>query len=182
MAFIQVHFGKSWKLASKLCLLGLLMQSCIPGLYKFNDTSFDPDITSFYVPPFDIQAGNAPPTITQTFEEALKLKIRRESQLEENDIDPDIEFQGKVSRFNVTPQAPEAGEAIGFNRLTIGISIDYVDNFHKENQEEYNWSQTFSFFADFGAGENLLDVQDQLIQDISDQIVEDIFNRAFTDW
>lgn len=181
MAFIPLHFGRNAKLGSTLCFLVVVIQSCIPGLYKFNDTSFDPNITSFYVSPFKIQSGNAPPTITQTFEEALKLKIRQESQLEENDVDPDIEFKGTVSRFDVTPQAPEAGEAIGFNRLSIGVAIEYVDHFHNE-QEEYNWNQTFTFFADFGAGENLLDVQDQLIQNISDQIVEDIFNKAFTNW
>lgn len=178
MEFIHLHFGK-------LLILSLLsvafVQSCIPGLYKFNGTSFDPEIKTFYIGTFEIQAQNAPPTITQTFEEALKIKIRRESPLKESDLDPDIEFKGKISNFLVTSEAPAAGELIGFNRLTIGLTIEYIDYFHGD-KPEYNWTQTFSFFADFGAEENLLDVQDQLIETISAQIVEDIFNKAFTNW
>lgn len=179
MELIHLHFGKKSRLM--LLLFVVLVQSCIPGLYKFNDTSFDPEIKTFYIGTFEIQSQNAPPTITQTFEEALKIKIRRESPLKENDLNPDIEFKGKISNFLVTSEAPAAGELIGFNRLTIGLTIEYVDYFHGD-KPEYNWTQTFSFFSDFGAEQNLLDVQDQLIETISAQIVEDVFNKTFTNW
>jgi len=165
---------------SSIIVILLLCQSCIPGLYKFTGTSFDPNIETFYVSPFETRTGNAPPTIGITFEEGLKLKIRRESKLSENDTNPNIEFKGTITRFDVQPQAPEAGETIGFNRLTIAIEIEYIDYFHDDDL--YNWKQTFSRFADFGANDNLLNVQDALIDEISQQILEDIFNKAFTDW
>jgi len=178
MKFIQIHSGK---ISMILVIAALLLcQSCIPGLYKFTGTSFDPNITTFYISPFDVRTGNAPPTIGITFEEGLKLKIRQESRLSEDDTNPNIEFKGTVTRFDVQPQAPEAGETIGFNRLTIAVEIEYVDYFHDDDL--YNWKQTFSRFADFGANDNLLNVQDALIDEIGQQILEDIFNKAFTDW
>lgn len=154
------------------------LQGCIPGLYSFKGTNFDPNIETFYVGSFEVRANNAPPTISQTFEETLKLKIRRESRLEENNLNPNIEFQGGISRFDVSPQAPEAGEAIGFNRLTIAVEINYIDNLN----EERNWKQTFSWFSDFDSDVNLLDIQDERIDEIFNQVVEEVFNRAFTDW
>ncbi|MEM9885785.1 MAG: LptE family protein [Bacteroidota bacterium] len=157
-----------------------LLHRCIPGIYGFKGTSFDPNIETFFIYPFELRANSAPPNITQTFEEGLKLKIRQESSIDENDTQPDIEFKGTITRFDVRPQAPEAGEAVGFNRLTITVEIEYTDNFH--NDEEYNWKQSFSRFEDFGAAVNLLDVQEELIDVIGQQIYEDIFNKAFTDW
>ena len=176
---IQIHYGKSFT-AFLLMSIFLCCQSCIPGLYTFTGTSFDPNIDSFFVFPFQLEARSAPPTLAQNIEEALKLKIRRESSLNQLDTDPDIEFQGTVTRFNVTPQAPEAGEAIGLNRLTISVQIEYIDNYH--NDDKYNWSQTFTRFEDFGANDNLLNVQDGLIEVITEQLLEDIFNKAFSDW
>lgn len=177
--FIQVHYGRATA-AAMVVITILCCQSCIPGLYTFTGTSFDPNIESFFVFPFDLEARSAPPTLAQNVEEALKLKIRQESRLQQLDTDPDIEFQGTITRFNVTPQAPEAGEAIGLNRLTISVKIDYIDNYHDD--DEYNWSQTFTRFEDFGANDNLLNVQDGLIELITEQLLEDIFNRAFSDW
>jgi hypothetical protein len=179
MAFIRVHFGNYRQLIIA-GLVSLSLSSCIPGLYKFNDTNFDPAIQTFYISPFEVRTDNAPPTITQTFEEALKLKIRRESPLREDDVAPQIEFKGTVTTFNVLPTTPQAGELVAFNRLTVTVDIEYLDHFH--NDEKLNWKQSFSRFADFSTEQNLLDVQTDLIQQIGDQIIEDIFNRAFTDW
>jgi len=175
MKSIQNHFGRLF-----VALLIFSLSSCIPGLYKFTGTTFDPNIETFFVFPFESRVSSAPPTITQTFEEGLKLKIRRESKLSENDTDPNIEFKGTITTYQSRPQAPEAGEAVGFNRLTISIEIEYIVNFHDD--EKYNWKQTFSRFADFNDGANLLDEQERLIEEISNQILEDIFNKAFTDW
>lgn len=183
MIFIQHLYGlkKCLFIWTSVATLSLCSIGCIPFIYDFDGTSFDPNIDSFYIHPFESQANSAPPTLVQNMEEGLKLKIRRESPIDEVDIDPDIEFKGTVTRFTVTPQAPEAGEAIGFNRLTISVKIDYIDNYH-DDEEEYNWSQNFSRFADFGANTNLLTVQDALIEEITEQLYEDIFNKAFTDW
>lgn len=155
-------------------LLSVLYVAC----YSFKGISIPPDVSTYYIPVFDIRAENAPPTIGQIFSETLKDKVRNESRLIWNEDSPDIEFNGSIIGFRVTPQAPQPGETVSFNRLEISVQIQFINN----KNEKKNWRQNFSFFNDFGTDQNLLDIQDQLIANIFDQITEDIFNRAFTDW
>ena len=146
--------------------------------YSFKGISIDPAIKTFYVSIFDNLSNDSPPTLGQDFTEVLRDKIRNESRLNLKDTDPDIDFTGSISSFRVSSEAPEPGETTSFNRLTITVAVDYVNNRDEDNK----WKKNFSYFANFDANQNLLDVQDALINTINDQIVEDIFNFAFTDW
>ena len=157
-----------------LALLLISQSSC----YSFKGISIDPTINSFYVTLFDNTTNDAPPTLGQDFTEVLRDKIRNESRLNLKDTDPDIDFTGSISGFRVSAEAPEPGQTTSFNRLTISVAVEYVNNRNEDNK----WKKSFSYFANFPANQNLLEVQDQLITTIHDQIVEDIFNFAFTDW
>ncbi len=158
-----------------LIMYCLIMQSC---KYSFKGTSIDPDVETFYVSVFDIKVLNAPPTIGQDFSNKLTEKIQRESRLNLSDTDPDISFEGALTRFEVTEPSPEAGERIAFNRLNVNVVVDFLD----KDREDEIWSQQFSYFSDFSTSQNLLDVQEELLEDIYDQLVEDVFNKAFTNW
>jgi hypothetical protein len=125
-----------------------------------------------------VAAPNAPPNINQTYSESLKLKISRESRLLLDERNPDIQFGGSITRYNVSAVSPEPGEFAALQRLEITVQIEYT-NFTDPEDE---WTQPFSFFADFAPSQNLLDVQDELIVTIFDQINEDLFNKAFTNW
>jgi len=151
---------------------------CQPSCYSFKGISIDPTINTFYVTIFDNLSNEAPPTLGQDFTEVLRDKIRNESRLRLKDTDPDIDFTGSISSFLVSSEAPEPGQTTSFNRLTITVKVDYVNNRNEDNK----WNRQFSFFANFDANQNLLDIQEELINSINDQIVEDIFNFSFTDW
>lgn len=166
------------KVSAPLCLLVLLSLLLSSGCYSFKGISIDPNINTFYVTLFDNFTSEAPPTLAQDFTEALRDKIRNESRLNLKDTDPDIDFTGKISSFRVTSEAPEPGQTTSFNRLTIVVAVEYVNNRDEDNK----WKRNFSFFDNFEANQNLLDIQDQLITTINNQLVEDIFNFAFTDW
>lgn len=148
------------------------------GCYSFKGISIEPGTNTFYVAPFDNSAPNALPTLPLTYTNLLIDKIRNESPLEPNEEEPDIEFRGTITGFRVTSEAPVSEQDIAFNRLTIRVLIEYINN----RDETKNWSTNFNHFNDFGADENLIDVQEQLIISIGDQLMEDIFNKAFTDW
>ena len=154
---------------------------CIPffqSCYSFKGTSISPTINTFYVDTFNDRSSNAPPTIGQDFSNLLIRKIQTESRLDPSDVNPDIEFKGTIQSFVVTAEAPQPGEEVSFNRLTIAVVVEYIDH---QNEEE-NWQSRFSFFNDFSNDVNLIDVQEELIDNIGDQLVEDIFNKAFTNW
>lgn len=159
-------------------LIFVVLMGIMQGCYSFRGISIDPEVNTFFVGDFEITAPNAPITISQDFAEALRDKIRLETRLTLADIDPDIEFTGAIVTYNVTALDPQPGEFTALNRLQIGVRIEYLSNKNKDDK----WQQTFSFFEDFPADQNLIDVEENLISLIFDQLTEDIFNRAFSDW
>jgi len=160
----------------------IILTWSIPSCYSFKGISIPPDISTFYVEQFQNSTVNGPADIGQQITESLRDIVLRSSRLSYNDTDPDIEFVGRVNRFDVTSVAPQESDGGRFgsslNRLQISVMIDYVNN----KNEEDNWSQSFSFFQDFESTEDLTSVQDELILTIFEQLTEDIFNRAFTNW
>ena len=157
----------------------LLLLPGISGCYSLKGYSIDgTGIETFYVDNFKINAPNAPATINQTFTEALKDKISRESRLVYTNLEPHIEFNGTIQSYIVSAVAPTPNEQTSFNRLTIHVAIDYTNHLDAKG----NWQKTFSHFADFPTDQNLLQVQDELITIIFTQILEDVFNQAFNNW
>ena len=121
---------------------------------------------------------NAFPDLDREFTESLKEKIRTQSRLIFDDRNPNIEFKGTIVDYRITSEAPEEGERVSLNRLTITLAIEYKDNTDDEN----SWKSNFSHFVNFDSSEDIASIQEDLVRDISDQLMEDIFNKAFTNW
>ena len=157
-----------------------LFSSC----YTFKSTGISPAINTFYVAEFDNNTSNVVPTLSYDFTQALLDKILKESRLTFTEFEPDIEFSGHISRYQVTSVAPEERNGVpttAFNRLDIGVQVEYI-NHKEEDAKKKEWNQQFSFYLDYESTTNLLDIQESLIEQINAQLVEDIFNRAFSDW
>jgi len=158
-----------------------LLNSCTVSL---KSTGIPPTINTFFIEEFENNARNVVPTLSYDFTQALVDKIRNESRLNYVDTDPDVIFSGAISRFQVTSVAPEENNGIAttaFNRLEMGVQVNYLNN-KEDDPKKKEWTQQFTFFVDFESDQNLLDVQESLIEALNDQLVEDIFNKAFTGW
>lgn len=171
---ISSRKGGGFVLACML-VVTILLGGCA---YGFKGISIPPDVNTFSVDNFRLSALAAPQAIEITFSEALRDKVRSESRLKYNADNPDVLFSGSVTSYQVSPQAPQEGSATAFNRLTIGVKVNY----ESLKNEEDNWSKSFSFFADFDAAQDLATTEDELINQIFEQLVEQIFNAAFTNW
>lgn len=146
---------------------------------SFSGLSIDTRVYStYFVPNFKNNATNATPGLEQDLAEALRQKLRTEARLQKDDINPDLEFNGTLVDYRVTSEAPQQGETVALNRLTIVLALEYIDNKNEEN----NWKSNFSHFENFSSDQDLASVEPDLIAVISDQLMEDIFNKAFTDW
>lgn len=167
---MNVRTGILW-----LLLLTPWLSGCKVSM---SGNSIPPEVNTFYVGTFKLNAPNAPATVPQTFAELLKDKVSRESRLEFTNLDPDLEFNGAIQSFTVSAVAPKPDEQTSFNRLTIHVAIEYTNHLDAKGE----WQRSFSHFADFPTDQNLLQVQDELITIIFDQILEDIFNQAFNNW
>ena len=64
------------------------------------------------------------------------------------------------------------------NRLTITVRVRFTNSFD-ENQ---NFEQTFSRYANYNSSLNFTTVESTLVTEINDALTEDIFNKAFVNW
>jgi len=167
-----------YKIPLLFILIGISITFSGCFFYSFKGTSIPAEVDTYFVERFDVRASSAIPTLGQTLSEALKDKIRNESNLNQTETDPHIEFKGVVTDFYVSSEAPQAGETTAFNRLTITLAVEYI--YHLD--EKKNWKNNFRSFSDFGSNDNLIDVQDRLIDEIQEEMIEKIFNKAFNDW
>jgi hypothetical protein len=166
------------KIAFIVCM-GCLLSLGTGCRYSFRGISIPPDVRTYYVGDFQNAAAEAPGDINQRFAEALRAKVRNESRLIYTEIDPDIEFSGKITAFTLRPEALQAGNTVAQNKLEIFITVTYINN----KDESKNWNQKqFSFFRTFNSDQDFISIQDGLITEIFDQILENIFNDAFTGW
>ena len=113
------------------------------GCYTFSGISIPDDVKTFTVLPFDVRANNAPPTLSLTFTERLKDKVRNESRLQLIDTDPDISFSGSITEYSVASVAPQPNERTAFNQLRISVNVKYESRKNEKN----NWTQSFSYFT-----------------------------------
>ncbi len=146
--------------------------------YSLKGISIDPTVKTFVVQNFDLAVSTAPGDINQRFSELLRNKIRNQTRLTYNESSPDIEFSGSISSYTITPENPTGNNSSPFNKLEIGVSVEYIDN----NETGKSWKQKFTFFKIYDNTLDLVSVQEGLIDEIFNQLTEDVFNKAFTDW
>ncbi len=148
------------------------------GCYSFKGISIAPEVNTFSISTFEVQALNAPPNIDQIFTEDLRNKILNESRLNLTTANADVQFSGAITEYRISPVAARPDEVAERNRLEISVSVNYVSLMNEED----NWTQKFNRFEEYGNDQDLTSIQDNLIQLINDQLVEDIFNKAFNNW
>lgn len=163
----------------KWIFIGLLVfiYSCKSVSYSAIDGNVDERIKTFSVSTFQSRAANAPASYSQLFTEALKDQLLNQTRLNLVQKTGDVRFEGDVTSYRVSPIAV-SGDNAEQNRLTITISVKFVNMIDPEK----NFEATFSRFSDFSADQDLASVEATLLDDINEQLTLDIFNKAFGDW
>lgn len=146
--------------------------------YSFSGASIPPEAKTVSVQYFQNVASLAPPTLSQTFTEALRDKLSSQTRLALISKAGDLSFEGSITSYSATPIAIQSTDQAALNRLTITVNVKYICSF----DEKKNFEQSFSRFADYSSTQSLAAVEDQLIREINEQLVQDIFNRALNNW
>ena len=163
----------------KYSLLLLCFLSFTACKYSFRGISIPPGVKSFHINFIENNADNVVATLSQDFTFNLQQKVRTESPLAEVDTDPDVEFKGSITRYNVTAEAPNTNIEVAFNRITMAVSMEYINNLTPEEEPK---KKSFTAQREFDATVNLLDVQDGLIEEMNTELADKIFQWAFTNW
>jgi len=118
------------------------------------------------------------PTLSQSFTTALKDKIQGQTPLTIVDRDGDYTIEGEITGYTVNPSAIQGNDTPAQNRLTITVRVRFYNKF----DEDQNFDQTFSRYADYNSSMNLSSVEATLVSEINDALTDDIFNKAFVNW
>ena len=147
--------------------------------YTFNGSILDYSVyKTIRVAQFPIRAALVYPPLQQMFENELLDYISRNTRLQTVDGAADLELEGEITNYSLTPQAVTENAYASQTRLTIGVRVKYIDN----KDDKKNVDQTFSAYRDFDASLMLTDVQDGLCEEISEELVNLIFNATLGDW
>lgn len=168
------------KLIVIICMLFTLgiNQGCRIS-YKFNGAALDYNIyKTVHVGEFPIRAALVYAPLQQTFENELLDYINRNTRLRTTDGLSDLELEGEITGYTLTPQAVREDAYASQTRLTITVRVRYTDTKNDKNDID----QSFSAYRDFDASQMLTDVQEELCQQISKELVELIFNSTLGNW
>ena len=118
------------------------------------------------------------PSLSQRFTEKLRDVVSSQTRLGLVSQNGDLQFEGNIADYNVSPVAIQSTDVAGLNRLTISVNVKYNNKFDASK----NFEQSFTRFADYKSTENINDKEPELVQEIYRQLTEDVFNRAFNNW
>lgn len=159
-------------IAATLLLSGCRMSVSLTG------GTVDPRAKTVAIATFPNNASLVNPTLSQTFTTALKDKVQGQTPLTIVDENGDYEIEGEITDYSVNPVAIQGNDTPAQNRLTITVKV----RFYNKYNEELNFEQNFSRYADYYSSQNLSSVETALVTEITDALTEDIFNKAFVNW
>ena len=158
-------------------LLILLLHGCKVN-YSFTGASIAPEVKTVSVQYFPNYAPLVQPTLSQVFTESLKDKFLSETNLVLVEGDGDMNFEGAITGYAISPIAIQGNETAALNRLTITIKVKFTNT----KNEKQNFDTAFSRYEDYESSLDLSSVEEGLIKQINDQLVELIFNKAVVNW
>ena len=146
--------------------------------YSFTGINISSDVKTFQVDYFTNTASFVVPGLNEDFRNLLIDRIDRQTSLTQVNHNGDIIFKGEIVDYRVDPVAMTAGQTAGQNRLTIKIKIDYINT----KNEEDNLNKVYSWYYDYPANTNRLDIQTEAHKAILTNILDNLFNETLAKW
>lgn len=158
--------------------LVLLVSSCTMS-YKFNGASIDYDLTkTMMISDFPNQAPLVYPPLEQRFNEELKDLFTRSTRLQFVNQNGDMEMEGEIVGYELTPLAVQEDSFASETRLTLTVRMRFRNNKAQGQDKE----ETIKAYRNFPADKMIDEVQDQLITELVKEITDQIFNTTMSNW
>ena len=116
--------------------------------YKFNGASVDYTKTkTISIINFTNRAQLVYAPLTITFNEELKEIYTRQTRLNFVQRGGDINLEGEITNYDLTPQAVKQDAYASETRLTVAVKVRYTNKAHPEQ----DFDRSFSAFRDFSS-------------------------------
>ncbi len=151
-------------------------QSC--GIYSFTPpTSINAE--TYQVNRFENTALLFEPGLDRDFKIALEDLIQNQTNYRLVPTGGELIYEGEITDYRISPTNTTANNTAAQNRLTISVKV----RFYNTKNEEDDLEQTFSFFFDFPATQQLDGgTKTTAHEEILDRLTQDIFNATLARW
>ncbi len=164
----------------KIAVLGLVslwLFSC-KAHFSLNGATIPVEAKTVSVAFFTNNTTLGKPSMSQKFTEKLRDVVSSQTSLALMKQNGDLQFEGQITDYNISPVAIQSTDAAALNRMTVTVNVKYINKFDATK----NFEQAFTRFTDYSSTANLSSVEDGLLDEVNRQLTEDIFNKAFNNW
>lgn len=161
-----------------LTLWGVLLTGCSIA-YKFNGASIDYTTTkTITIQDFPNQAPLVYPMFATKFTTGLQDIYIRQTRLSLVPNNGDLEIEGEITGYELTPAAVTEELYASRTKLTITVRVRYTNR----NKPEDDFEQSFSAYREFDNNSPFLDVQAELEDQIIEELADQIYNATVANW
>ena len=161
-------------------LLGVLLccNACTIS-YKFNGASIDySKVKTISVADFTHNAALVYAPLAVNLTDGIKDLYQRQTRLEQVPRGGNLELEGEITGYQLTPMAVSADSYAAETKLTITVKVRFTNNIAPEESFE----KTYSAYQTFDSSQMLTDVQDELCNTMITEIADQIYNDTVAKW
>lgn len=147
--------------------------------YRFNGASIDYSKTqSISIADFPNHAALVNPNLSNDLGEGIRNQFSRQTRLQILLRGGDMELEGEITDYTLTPMSVSANSYSAETRLTITIRVRFTNN----KSPEESFEKTYSAYQNFDSSRLLTDVQDELCATLVSELAETVFNETVARW
>ena len=147
-------------------------------MYTFTGADIHPDARTISIAYFKNQATQVQPILSQKFTDALQDQFIQQTSLNLTQSNGDLQFEGYISDYQITPISISSNDEANQNRLNIKVFV----RFKNIIENDKSFEKSFNRFADFDSNIELSNIEEDLIDEIITELTNDIFNTAVVNW
>lgn len=160
-------------------MLLITLSACWPSSVSFRDGTLPEEWKTFTVKTLTNNTATAPNSYPSLLTEALKDGIQNNTRLLLNTGNTaEVNIEGAINGYSVSPIALQPGDVAAKNRLTI--SANFTIFITKPDEDQMQLSLTK--FMDFDSNKDISSVETALIEEINQQIVQDVVAKLMSNW
>ena len=170
--------GRKLTICLTMVAITVTLPSCLIS-YRFNGASIDYSKTqSISIADFPNNAALVNPNLSNALSEGIRDLYSRQTRLQVLRRGGDMELEGEIVDYNLTPMAIAANSMAAETKLTIVIKVRFTNN----KAPEESFEKTYSAFQTFDSSKLLTDVQDELCATMITELSENIYNDTVAKW
>lgn len=161
-----------------LLLCVILLNACTIS-YKFNGASIDYSTTkTISIADFPNMAALVYPPLSNNLSDGIRDLFQRQTRLEQVRRGGNLEIEGEITGYALTPMAVSADSYASETKLTITVKVRFTNNVAPEESFE----KSYTAYQTFDSSQMLVDVQDELCNTMITEIAEQIYNDTVAKW